>query len=205
MDSSSDKEDNDRRQEKIVKIFECLNLAAVFYTIQKDDSDNVDHGRYGVRLALHAAMELLKELRATSSQLKPFKRLLAALDDLDKGTTPDLLRPVKISNRPPNSQERNLLKAHAVALVDLLLDDGWMLPRAARYVGNRLLEHEYTVSKKADADVGGVVINWRKNFDLNPEKERRDLIINLLKSVEGSGEDKAKKLLSQLPGIVPVK
>ena len=140
-----------------------------------------------------------------SSQLKPLNRLAQALLDLDQGTVADLLKPTKRIGRPPHPYEYELLKALAVAAVDLLMEGGKTEREATVHVARRLTDMGYTVSKRPDADQAVAVQNWRKNIDLNRVKGRRDNILHKLNQVAGDHQAKAEKLLSQLPGIVAVR
>lgn len=201
----SDRPPDDEFERAIAEISKRLDQGERCYSVQQDKDGQFDGGRFGVCAALHAAIELLKAVGATSGQLKPLNRLVAALDDLDHGKVPDLLAAKKVSNRPPNSYLRELLKAYAVAALDLFMAGGMSEKDGSALVARRLRSHGYVITQKVDADHANVVRNWRKSIDSNPARDRRDHILNSLASVESSAEAKAEKLLKQLPGVVPVK
>lgn len=191
--------------ETIGRINKQLGQAANHYSRQEDEDGNDDGGRFGVRVALHAAMELLEFCDASSSQIKPLNRLSAALDDLDHGKVADVLRPVKLSHRPRNTYERELLRAYAVAALDLFMAGGMSEKEASALVARRLRNHGYTITNNKSAEDASVVRGWRKNIDNNRAKDRRDNLLRELDGVQGTDEAKARKLLDQLPKIVPVK
>lgn len=188
---------------KIRQINEWLNKAANLYSRQEGQKGKYDGGRFGVRLALQAALELLGSCGATSSQLKPLNRLKAALDDLDHGQVSDVLKPVKRAHRPRVAYEHELFKAHAVAALDLFMSGGMSEKEASERVARGLLKHGYAVGGRK-GNPASVVRGWRKNIDLNRAKERRDNILRGLERIEGTEKAKAEKLLAQLPGIIPV-
>jgi hypothetical protein len=181
-----------------------LNEAAQAYMRQENENGEQDHGRTGVRLALHVAMDALEEWGANSSQLMPLNRLMESLNDLEQGTLADLLKPAEAAGQRSPEYEQHLLRALAVAAVDLLMTDNTSLKDATAHVARKLQLHGYQVTKNPNSNAATAIQNWRKNIDLNPAKPRRD---NLLKGFEqrsGTATAKAEKLLSQLPGIIPV-
>ena len=83
--------DDDELDAKLNEISQLLDQAADIYSRQKNEDGEPDGGRFGTRIALHAALKLLGELEANSSQLKPLNRLVQALLELDHGTVADII------------------------------------------------------------------------------------------------------------------
>ncbi|NQU58820.1 MAG: hypothetical protein HQ513_16450 [Rhodospirillales bacterium] len=189
----------------IARANEQLDQAAYLYSVREDKNGNDDGGRSGVRIALHAAMEILKACGANGSQLKPLNRISAALDDLDFGKVSDVLVPKKTMGRPRNSYEHELLKALAVASLDLFMVGGMSEKDGSMLVARRLSKHGYKITKNRKASSASVIRGWRKNVDLNRVRDERDNTLRDLGHIEGTNEAKAEKLLQQLPGIVSVK
>jgi len=94
--------------------------------------------------------------------------LAAALDDLDRGTVADLLKPVKVPNRPPASSAERGVTVHAALALHALMAAGEKANPAAAHVV-RLLHRAGIAPPRLKPRT---IQNWRhalnegpKNFD----------------------------------------
>ncbi len=115
--------------------------------------------------SLAAINDYLVDMGVPADLSAPLFALLAALQDLENGKQPEMLKKVKVSHGPPTAITLQLEKAQAAAAMQLLKDAGDAKPAAARAV-TRALEKN---------GVRGVtweqVARWRDELKARPKDD----------------------------------
>ncbi len=138
-------------------LFEEMEHAAEL--LQSED----DFGRAGVCHAIHACHSFLHVRGLSGQALKPLIDLVAAFDDIEDGTLPELFDPSfkhgELSERKwSRSYAATEIKIHAAACMDALMKAGKQKSKAAEYV----TRHSDTWPRVSHGFIKpNTVANWR--------------------------------------------
>lgn len=145
-----------------------INLA------ESREAYDADH-RHGCQLALIAVMVLLSRLnpRDELGQVQPFRALMMALHDLDRGIISPLVARKKIAGKRPTPSPEMHVKTMALSAINGLLqfddpDEGQSmderLQHAARRVAAVLNAHEFPIGGQIGTPDWQVLLHLRENM-----------------------------------------
>lgn len=165
-----------------------------------------DHGRAGVVTALVGVNQLIAALFPDKPALPmPLIDLACALKDLDRGIVGPLLRPAKVSHRPPNALSDELFRSLPAAAMTLFMQGGLKRDDAGRTVASRIGKMGYR-----DASGNRIssvqIAKWREK--MMTERASENLAVAryqlALKQVQGKDPaDAAGLVLDSLPALYP--
>jgi hypothetical protein len=124
------------------------------------------HPRRAAGAALAAVLTFLRKADASDpgDRHRPIGELLGALQDLERGSVPNLLKPAKLRGRPPLPVTMSTLRSQCVALADLLVRDTDMTPDDAdRAVANLLNKQGISLGALDTSPKKGFA-SWRKRL-----------------------------------------
>jgi len=128
------------------------------------------HRRGGWLEALDAIWRFLDRLdRYDEGRTKvPIATLMAALQDLDRGTVNPGLRPTREGGRPPDSYDEAVLRAIAAAWMHFLLEAGRSKPAAAQFIARVLIKQKVPLGQQKNVtteQAGRTVAKWRERLE----------------------------------------
>jgi hypothetical protein len=134
-------------------------------------SQTLDADRRGGWLeALDALWRFLDRLvRYDMSGTKiPIATLMAALQDLDRGTVNPGLRPKRKSGRPPDDYDQAVIHAIAAAWMHFLLEAGRRRAAAAQAIARVLIKQRVPLGQQTNVTTeraGRTVAKWRERLE----------------------------------------
>jgi hypothetical protein len=147
-----------------------LQIAAQF-------PDGDDGGRLAAKLQLNAVIDFLDNLGSAigsvTSLRDPLFRLLAALDDLESGPTPLMLKGQAKKGRPPPPLVDHIAKAFAAAAMDCLMGpkSGLSREEAAKHVARKIRHWDVSEIGVGKQFSWKTVAFWRDYLSSGSEKE----------------------------------
>lgn len=129
-----------------------------------------DAGREGVRIACHAVARFLAVLHVNPELAVPFLATRAALLDLEKGVTNELLSLHSGDTRRSRSASKKHFQAFASALLEVLVELGDPLDTAAAKVARAA---NNWAGKGSQIIKGTTVRNWRDEQRAGSSDERQ--------------------------------
>ncbi len=132
--------------------------------------DGDDGGRAAAKLQLNAVINFLDNLVSTTrletSLHDPLFRLLAALDDLESGPTPLMLKGQAKRGRPPAPLVDHIAKAFAAAAMDCLMGpkSGPSRKKAAERIARKILHWDVSEIGVKNQFSWKTVAAWRDNL-----------------------------------------
>ena len=139
--------------------------------------DGDDGGRSAAKLQLNAVINFLDNLSSTTgletSLRDPLFRLLAALDDLESGPTPLMLKGQAKRGRPPAPLVDHIAKAFAAAAMDCLMGpkSGLSRKKAAERIARKILHWDVAEIGVENQFSWKTVAAWRDYLNSGSEKE----------------------------------
>ena len=126
------------------------------------------HPRLAVVRSLDGVLTFLRtiDLDDPGDRSRPLGEFLGALNELEQGRLPELLRPATKDGRRPVSLRERTVQAQAVAVAEMLEQKtGMKLEAADAEVGKTLQEEGFPMGKLTTPN-GKVVAGWREKLHL---------------------------------------
>lgn len=118
--------------------------------------------REGPRIALHALITYLGRQGYTAHRLRPLTMIADAMEDLNVGTVPSLLRPVDIETGPYQTTQVWIAKIYLVFAIEVRKALGANVREAAATVAQAARPVLSKVVKRASSDPTNALMNLRK-------------------------------------------
>jgi len=181
--------------------------------LREYEQEDANSRREGVLVALSVVLDHVhKELQVDRSTTRPLGDLWNAIWDADRGARNELLKPRKLSHRPPlSSPQLDLHLAVAIA-IDLRMMAGDKKELAARYVARKMDSFDIDLGGKPDKPGWEIIAEWRDNLSaarLHGSPEHLHFSgflyhyekLGLQDAVKERGRDPSKILTSQFKKI----
>jgi hypothetical protein len=123
-----------------------------------------DGGRRAARTQLAAVEEFLIAVGPDRRWIAPLTVLLAALEDLDRGTVTSMIETTRLAQRPPETFQRNVTKCCAAAAIDGLMKLKLSRERAAKAVADVVGKSGYSFDGTR-ARTWQTVARWRDELN----------------------------------------
>jgi hypothetical protein len=152
----------------------CRDFAHELDRAAEDDGPfKADGGRNRAAASLNVVIHFLQHgLKEHQLNLGPLYALVAALDDLDRGALPLMLRPRKVAHRPPEQSCRDQIKKFAAVTCTALMRTRLTREEAAKRVLKTLLDVGFFVGERKTPTYR-TILNWRNRVELrdDPDEE----------------------------------
>ena len=150
--------------------------------------------RFPVMEVLSAMLPLAWELNTLDRVIasRTTMGLMIALEDLERGRVPELLRPAKPKRRSRASRREWYLRAFAAGCLEVLIAAQMPDEEAKHFVGHILAINEFPLGR-ISTPPALVVADWRKRFREN-NKLAPDDYIAYLEAVEGQKASEGEAL-----------
>ena len=150
-------------------------------------------------LVVRAIAAMALGIESTDPLLAPLNALHDALNQLDDGATPDLLRPTKKAGPTPASQGEAGVKAIALFTAHMLIEQGANRENARKAVAKQLNNSGFEHRNGKSPITERTVREWDESAQANPQSETARLRTTLMQSrpmeLSGRTPGEAQRLL----------
>jgi hypothetical protein len=144
---------------------------ALALELERAGSDQSVNGRHRAAESLNVILHFFMHgpgSKIARMSLSPLWSLAAALDDLERGAVSPMLKPKKITHRPPELIATHDMKRGAVTVCTLLMKTGLTLSDAAKVVSKALATNGFSHDSRRPL-THRTILNWRARYDNKPD------------------------------------